>query len=822
MLVSLTLALALQQVTVRVGTAKPPTAADSARTAATRDSIRFKRLERRLDRERRPPRRTALTPELERNAFADATARTLLLHARQARLGQDAALVSYDARAYQRLSLGLGVRAVGRERLFFRSESVSRVRWSRASGVHIEVLGARSVTPSAGGVSATTEPDETLPVPYFPGREALWLGWGTTRAEVDERELVHPLALGAEAYYRYAAGDSLALTLSDGMVIRLRELRIAPRRAEWKLAVGSFWFDEASGQLVRAAYRLAAPVDIWKMLGDDAKQRNESAAARGERNRDAEAPPAWFRWVASPAEARLEAVTIEYGLFGGRFWLPRVQYAEAWARGSVVRLPIRMEERFTYASVNGGDSLPAIPAILTRRELRDSLFADSALWSELSESQRGARIAALVHADSSHRMQRRDRLVAECAATGYTTRIDERSEGVRSAVRIPCDTSRLTRPDVFPAPIFDADDLGPDAAGREALLKGLGYSLQSEWGAASPRWELGPGQLRYNRVEGLSLGAAVSQQLGRGLAWDASARLGLADREPNGTLGLSRTNGRSTWRLSLYKSLSVANDDWGAPLSTAASMGALLFGRDEGYYLRARGVQLTNGRDAGAGLTTRLFVERQGAASRSTRFNVSRALGGGSEFLENITAQRATLAGLALRDRRSTGADPHGLRLSTEVRVEGGWATIDSAAASWSRRYLRAAGEATVSHALGERLLGAITLGAGASTGAPLPQRAFFLGGAHTVRGQPLGSMSGDAYWLARGELALAAGAVRPTVFWDQGWAGARSAWNHPGRPLAGAGAGLSLLDGLVRLDLSRGSYPRQGYRLDLYLDARF
>jgi hypothetical protein len=51
--------------------------------------------------------------------------------------------------------------------------------------------------------------------------------------------------------------------MPDGAKIRLRELRVEPRRPEWKLSVDSFWFDVATGQLVRAVYRFSAPMDIW-------------------------------------------------------------------------------------------------------------------------------------------------------------------------------------------------------------------------------------------------------------------------------------------------------------------------------------------------------------------------------------------------------------------------------------------------------------------------------------------------------------------------------------------------------------------------------
>ena len=61
----------------------------------------------------------------------------------------------------------------------------------------------------------------------------------------------------------------------------------------------------------------------------------------------------------------------------------------------------------------------------------------------------------------------------------------------------------------------------------------------------------------------------------------------------------------------------------------------------------------------------------------------------------------------------------------------------------------------------------------------------------------------------------------RPTAV-NLGWAGARSAWGAPGRPLSGVGIGQSFLDGLIRVDLSRGLWPRQQWRLDLQLDAKF
>lgn len=39
---------------------------------------------------------------------------------------------------------------------------------------------------------------------------------------------------------------------------------------------------------------------------------------------------------------------------------------------------------------------------------------------------------------------------------------------------------------------------------------------------------------------------------------------------------------------------------------------------------------------------------------------------------------------------------------------------------------------------------------------------------------------------------------------------------------MSGVGVGASVLDGLVRFDVSRGLYPLQRFRVDLYVDAKF
>ena len=64
--------------------------------------------------------------------------------------------------------------------------------------------------------------------------------------------------------------------------------------------------------------------------------------------------------------------------------------------------------------------------------------------------------------------------------------------------------------------------------------------------------------------------------------------------------------------------------------------------------------------------------------------------------------------------------------------------------------------------------------------------------------------------------------ALRLAAFGDLGWAGDRDRLSRVGRPLSGVGVGASFLDGALRLDVARGLYPREQFRVDLSIGARF
>jgi hypothetical protein len=742
------------------------------------------------------PRRAPVTDALRASAFKDPRAKDLLERARIARLHQDSLLLSYDATSYQRISVGLGIKAFSRTRLLFRHEEATRVQWQRGRGAWVELKGLRTALPMSkeGEREANAGMGDISQIPYFPGREDLWVGGGgLVKAQVDEREIVHPIAEGAEAYYTYETGDSVIMTLPDGHRIVLRELRIAAREPKWNVTVGSFWFDQESAHLVRAVYRLSTPMDIWAVAKQDDPKAMDDV-------------PAFVKPMITPMRAELSAVTVEYGLYNQRFWLPRIETLDAMGLVSFMRAPVTMEQRYSYASVNGLDSLPRVPEPVDARfrALRDSLrkaetptpLRDSIMRVARKESQAAT-----------------SRLKADqCAATGtYTTIHSQYNGAVRMATRIPCDTSKLASAPELPGSIYDANEQLFGASDRDELVKMLGFGLQAGWAPQEPTVSYGLAFTRYNRVEGLSTGLSVESVLGKGYTATLGARGGVADRQLNGDLTLARSNGRATVRGTVYRRLDVTTD-WGSPLSFGSSLASLLYGRDEGAYYRTWGAELAGNTRMLGGLDWRLFAEQQWTADVNSRWTL---FGGGGDvrFIGNPAAQRAKEYGAALRVQSSVGLDPAGWRLLSDIRAEG---------AGGDFSYGRALVDETVSHDIGGSLSGALTVSAGYSAGTVPAQRFFYLGGLRSIRGQTALTEGGDAFWMTRAELGASSATVRPVIFADIGWAGDRREWSRPGRPMSGVGTGASFVDGLFRIDIARGLFPAKQWRLDFSLEARF
>ena len=99
-----------------------------------------------------PVRRRPVTEALRASAFADSATRALLQLARRARVAQDSALRGYDAKTQARITVNLGTSALTRNRLLFRTENVSNVKWRRGQGMWIEPLASRTTVPMSKNV----------------------------------------------------------------------------------------------------------------------------------------------------------------------------------------------------------------------------------------------------------------------------------------------------------------------------------------------------------------------------------------------------------------------------------------------------------------------------------------------------------------------------------------------------------------------------------------------------------------------------------------------------------------------------------------------
>lgn len=770
------LAVLLLQGSTLPSPAASPQSRDSVRAAAARRT-----------RDERAPKRDSVTAHHLATAFSGAAAREILALARRARATQDSALQSYDATTYQRISVGLGLSRFGLERLAFRSEASTHVHWRRGVGAYVDVTGSRSVMPIAGRSARVSIDGQLSPIPYYPGSETLWIGLGTLSNEVDEHKgIVHPLAIGAEAYFTYEAGDSVSFRLPDGRRIQLRELRVRPRQPKWNLAVGSLWFDMSGGQLVRAAYRMSSPMDIARVAQEDDSSAFDDV-------------PVWVKPMLFPMTAQVGAIGVEYGLYQGRFWLPRLQVVEGGGRVGPMRAPFRIEQRFDYADVNTGAPLPPIPAA--------------------TDSSRRFGQGVTIDVGSPHVPTARDsaraRTEARCDASGM--RGYRRSGDTLNPVfvRIPCDSAKLASSPELPASIYDTGDEVVNRDELDALVRqALSMGAQADFAPQLPVVDyLTP---RYNRVEGVSVGGRADQELGAGYSAHALARIGLADRQPVVELSAARSDMRRTLALTAYNRLLPASD-YGNPFGLGSSLSALLFSRDEAYYYRASGVELTSTPEVsrGGAWTWGLFAEHERSAPRRTTFALSRGVTGFG-FDTNLVAARGVFYGARTRMRSTFGLNPEGARLFTDLSAEAAHGDTGS--------FLRVAADAKVSHPVAGGAA-SLTLAGGTSVGTLPLQRNWFLGGSQTVRGQRAAlepGRMGNAFWLARAELARGAGVIRPIVFADMGWAGDRAHLGDMGRPLSGAGVGASVLDGLLRFDVARGIHPDRAWRVYTYLESRF
>ena len=699
------------------------------------------------------------------DAYEDAAARDLVTRARARRGLVDRSISEYRTLSTERISVGY--RLLRRDRLVFRRETAARVHWQRDSVTDIQVLGAREVVPVAQGkVQLPADLADYMPHIAFDPLDSEFL------FRMDTTFIRHPLAEGSERDYRFAAGDSSVIRLPDGREVRLRELRITPRRRDPHLIAGSFWIDQDSHAVVQAAFRLARPYNLADDEGDDDV-------------------PGFLRSV----RADISHFAVDYALWDLRWWLPRFVAVEgALEFGRFGTMPMQYERSYAEYDVTADSTVRPMPRDTAGTRCRGQFRVSINVGG--SDSARVAR--------TREALERRN-TPGDTVPTGCSRRY---------RVTVPDSLETLLASEYLPGSIWGDSEL-LSRAELEQLAKRVEDLPSAAWQLSRPRldWGLGgAGLARYNRIEALALGARGSLDLGRAQA-SLEASYGIADRQPKAVLELGFHGPARDVHLSGYRALR-ATDAALRPFGIVHSLNALLLGRDDAQYYRAlgAGLELAPPSTATQWYGLRLYAEQQRAVYRNTDWSVPHLFDAERGFHENILADRANQYGADLTLRAQHGENPGALRVGAQIDVRAETGTFG---------FVRPA--LTVHTSLPP--LGPLALAFEGAAGTTLEtspvQSHWYLGGTSTLRGYTSGVLSGPAFWRGRAEVATSLPAVRLALFSDVGWAGAaesdafRTAW-----PLLSAGAGVSLLDGIVRLDVARALRAPTGWRLHLYLDA--
>lgn len=710
------------------------------------------------------------------DAYADEGVAELIERALAQRKARAEGLTSFEATFRERIYAGLGGAVLRRERALFHQERAARLRWAAEGERVVRWLGVRRGVPIVGlGVEFEDDPrdDDAFELDFDmidPASEHVTIGsdWA-----------LHPLADTAALHYRYRSGDTLRIRFpGDNRQVTLIEAIVEPREARFDRIAGSLWFDADEGVLTRAAYRPAIEYDFDR-----------------EEPEDAEDVPGFVK----PIRARVDFITIDYGLQELRWWLPnRMAFDAVATMADLASMPVRYEWTFDDYLIDREQMLDPgedLPEGWTR-------WVDEVIDADELEGGEGG-IEGI----------RDDPLTAEA---------DSLPAAAHSIVTIVPPLDRLPSSPELPEPLFSATIDAFAADELEDLKDRLSSLRIPAAGGPGPRLDIAPGlrRLRYNRVEGLSFSARFAVPTGVTSEFSVTPRVGIPEWQPGVEVGWRRRTATGGFGITAYRRLADLGD-WGRPLSFGNSFNSLVTGYDEGLYFRETGFEISASRQ---GKRTRvegaLFAERHENARKQSDASLPN-LFGDAVFSDNIVAARGDIAGVSARLRAFSSVDPGAPVLSGSAWGEAALGDFDL--------YGRAAVSAALQLPVSRWSL-ALEGGAGRVFGEPPPQRHFHLGGSYTLRAFDPVSTGGESFWFGRLELGrgfrvgdpaydVGGSAVRVTGFWDAGWAGPVDAFGTDGWR-SSVGVGLSIMDGLFRIDIARAVRGGSLWRLHLYADG--
>ena len=714
-----------------------------------------------------------LSLQVPASPYADSATAALIARARERHRQQDAAVHDYRATLRTRLDADLGRGGFARFVPIAVEEQESELSWQAPNDVKVVTVGRRIRTAFR---NADINSSWTRPwfVPRFLGDSIRLL----SGEDFPERAAVHPLSSGADAYYRYAITDSITLSL-PGRTVRAIGVRVTPTRADASLVAGELWLDEETAETVRLSF-----VFIGRRLWVDSIGPTRGDTARANRN------------DALVQRILRVSADLEYGLYDQRYWLPFRQAVTLdiqlpWFKNLVI--PVHFITTFRGVRVNENPpiSFTALPADTTRRASR----------------------------------RRRGEVTRRCGPTvEMGARVEEQSDpqregcitvgtwpGGRFEVDVPPDSTLLSYQGWTDSLQFDlsAADAERLSALREDVLSSLERLPDSLTGR--PKLALAFDRFtdiwRYNRAEGTSFGAGYEWRLGLPfISLMAKGRYAFTDGRLQASLTLRRDLPTSRLDVTAFREMRDA-DPLAPGLTFTNSFDALWFARDDGDYVFVQGGELRYQRSLGraADLALQARYGEEAAPRRLAHDGLNDLLGGDGRFPPNGPVLQGSywVAGVEL----GGGTRP----LNWRVGVEG-----TAGAGTYARGWMSATGRARLASGVDATASGWVGAGAGDS----LPQRQFRLGGSKTLRGYPAGSLRGMSAWAFGLDVGLTRGALAPVVFADAGQVAPR-ALHFAGQPAFSLGAGVSLLDGLLRLDAARPVAPKASWIVTLLIGAR-
>jgi hypothetical protein len=408
-------------------------------------------------------------------------------------------------------------------------------------------------------------------------------------------------------------------------------------------------------------------------------------------------------------------VAVDYSLWDLRVWMPRSIRAEGTARAGVISVPIAVEMAYEIEDVVTVED--QVPELVSPARWRS--------WRR-SRPRRGRR-QWKVDLGGGRRRGRRVRYL-----------VPEDLHWLRTSPHLPApiweDDVQFARPSDLDEMKSVLEDLpGPARVATMATF---------DWGVQRPDL------VRYNRVEGLSVGARGAVRFGvlggAPLAASLTARLGSADLEPRVTLALTRETLARTLTLSAYHDLQQIEPSARA-FGIGNSLNAFLFGRDDGDYYQSTGVGLTWTPPSAQRATYRLrgYAERQDSVARETQASLFHWVGWDDGF---------RLASPAVRRIRPEGAHALAFVGARPAERRGRPGAPAAGRARRLRLLARVAAGARRAPPPARRRL-ALVAGGGTTFGESTPQRQFLLGGPFSLRGFAPGVLSGPSVLSGRAEL---------------------------------------------------------------------